>query len=60
MRRVGAGLLAGALLAFPLAAQGTGTLTGKVTEEGTNEAVQGASLIVTGTQLGALTRADGS
>jgi iron complex outermembrane receptor protein len=55
-----AALLALPLLAAPAAAQGTGTITGKVTEEGTNEAVQGASIIVTGTQLGTLTRADGS
>ena len=50
------------LLASPLAlkAQGTGTVEGKVTVAESGEALQGASIGVTGTQIGAITRADGS
>lgn len=47
-------------LAAPATAQETGTISGKVSEERTDQAVQGASIIVIGTQLGTLTRADGS
>ncbi|MCA2994972.1 MAG: TonB-dependent receptor, partial [Gemmatimonas sp.] len=43
-----------------LRAQGTGTVEGKVTVAESGEALQGASIGVTGTQIGAITRADGS
>ncbi|WP_353265387.1 TonB-dependent receptor [Gemmatimonas sp.] len=41
-------------------AQATGTLEGKVTVSGSGEALQGASVGVVGTQVGAITRADGT
>jgi len=57
--------LAGSLTALgiapPLQArQATGTVEGKVTVGGSGEALQGASIGVVGTQVGAITRADGS
>ena len=55
-----------ALLALALAvpathasAQTTGTVSGKVTEQGTGSALQGVSVLIIGTQRGALTREDG-
>ncbi|MGI9090614.1 MAG: TonB-dependent receptor [Gemmatimonadaceae bacterium] len=45
--------------AAPLAAQQTTVISGTVTDAGTGEALQGASVSVIGTQLGAVTRADG-
>ncbi len=52
--------LASALLASIAQGQSNGTLTGKVTEQGTGEAIQGASIAALGTQRGALSRADGN
>ena len=43
-----------------LQAQPTGTVEGKVTLSVSGEALQGASIGVVGTQVGAITRADGS
>jgi iron complex outermembrane receptor protein len=57
---VGSCLAAFVSLPAPLAAQASGTLTGKVTEQGGAEAIQGASISAVGTQRGALTRADGT
>ena len=50
-------------LALPLAgarAQERGTITGKVTEAESGSPISGVSVSVAGTQLGAITRADGS
>ena len=44
----------------PLQAQTTATVEGKVTLGASGEALQGASIGVVGTQVGAITRADGS
>lgn len=44
----------------PAAAQTTGTVEGKVTVAETGDALQGASIGVVGTQIGAISRADGS
>ena len=57
--------LAGSLTALgvapPLQArQATGTVEGKVTVGGSGEALQGASIGVVGTQVGAISRADGT
>jgi iron complex outermembrane recepter protein len=65
VRRVfsGLALLAAMVAPFssPLAAQGaTGTIVGKVTEAGSNTPLQGVSVLIVGTQRGALTREDGS
>jgi len=46
------------LLASPVVAQGTGSVEGKVTSGG--EAIQGASVFVVGTQIGGITRGDGT
>ncbi len=43
-----------------LRAQATGTVEGKVSIGGSGEALQGASVGVVGTQVGAITRADGT
>jgi len=64
-RRLVALALAGSLTALgvapPLEArQATGTVEGKVTLSVSGEALQGASIGVVGTQVGAITRADGS
>ena len=46
--------------ALPLGAQTIGTVEGKVTLGVSGEALQGASIGVVGTQVGAISRADGS
>ena len=51
-------LLALLLPSALLAQSGRGTLTGRVTSAG--EGVPGASVVATGTNLGTLTRGDGS
>jgi len=43
-------------LTSPLQAQATGTVEGKVTLSVSGEALQGASIGVVGTQVGAITR----
>ncbi len=45
---------------LPLLAQGTATVTGKVTEAGSGRPLQGASILLVGTQRGALSREDGT
>ena len=56
-----AGSLAALGVAPPLQArQATGTVEGKVTVGGSGEALQGASIGVVGTQVGAVSRADGT
>jgi iron complex outermembrane receptor protein len=52
-------LVAGLLWAVPLHAQGTGTITGQVTDVGTQQGLSGVSIRVLGTQLGTQTRSDG-
>ena len=50
------------LLAFgasPAMAQGTGQVAGQVTDANTGEPLDGAQVVVTGTQIGGLTDADG-
>jgi len=47
------------LLASPLRAQESGTITGRVIDKASGEAVQGASVAALSTQRGALSRADG-
>ncbi|WP_411281094.1 TonB-dependent receptor [Gemmatimonas sp.] len=62
----GPALTAAALLvllastSWPLLAQSTATVTGKVTDQATGQPLQGASILLVGTQRGALTREDGS
>lgn len=53
-------LAAGLLWAIPLHAQGTtGTITGQVTDVGTQQGLAGASIRILGTQLTTQTRSDG-
>jgi TonB-linked SusC/RagA family outer membrane protein len=47
------------LLATPLAAQQTGTVTGRVTEAGTERPISQAQINIVGTTLGAITNANG-
>ena len=49
-----------AAAAGPLAAQATGTITGRVVEASSGMALQGVSVFAVGTTVGALSRADGT
>lgn len=60
VRWMTAGLTAALCGAAPLAAQGTGTVEGKVTVAPGGDPLQGASVGIVGSQIGAITRADGS
>jgi TonB-dependent starch-binding outer membrane protein SusC len=63
MSRGSIGAWAGGLLlsAVPVVAQAqTGTISGRVVDSTTSQAIVGASVVVAGTQLGAQTRDDGS
>ena len=48
------------LAALPLSAQSTGALSGRVTDQRTGQPLEGATIFVGGTQLGAISRSDGS
>jgi iron complex outermembrane receptor protein len=52
--------LASVLLTAPLVAQTTGVVAGHVTQADTKEGLPGVTLLVAGTQLGAITRSDGA
>src|SRR5712675_2200628 len=54
-------LVGGFLWAVPLSGQGsTGTITGQVTDIGTQQGLSGVSIRVVGTPLGTQTRVDGT
>lgn len=52
-------LMVALLGATQLSAQATGTIVGRVVESASQQPIVGASVVVDGTQLGTLTRADG-
>ena len=60
--RARAALALATVLVFPTAAfaQATGTVTGRVQSAGTGAPIAGASILVGGTQFGAITREDGT
>jgi len=47
------------VLASPLAAQSTGKLQGRVTDEQTGQPIQGAQVVIVGTQMGNITNDEG-
>lgn len=53
-------VLASVALAAPASAQGTGTITGKVTDSTTQQGLSSVTVAVVGTRLGAITREDGT
>ncbi len=53
-------LVGGLLWAVPLQGQGTGSITGQVTDIGTQQGLSGVSIRVVGTPLGTQTRIDGT
>ncbi|MGA9119644.1 MAG: carboxypeptidase-like regulatory domain-containing protein, partial [Bacteroidota bacterium] len=63
-RSVGKGLLFGGMLFFcasqTLLAAGSGTIRGKVTDQGSKDALPGANVVVAGTNLGAATDLNGN
>src|SRR5687767_8247504 len=59
-RRLFAVLVAGLLSASHVAAQGAGTVTGRVIDSTSQQPLSNVTIAVPGTSLGALTRGDGS
>lgn len=47
------------MLASPLAAQSTGVLQGRVTDQQTGQPIQGAQVVIVGTQFGNITNGEG-
>src|SRR5437773_640844 len=64
LRRIASALICGAAIVVcvgvpAIAAQGTGTIRGRVTDALTGRAVDGVQVFIAGTELGTLTNADG-